>query len=61
MLSFNSLRGKLVSASASLAFSLSNELLKWQYPVTALAEKLAFLAAALRIPYPPFASQTERR
>jgi hypothetical protein len=42
------IRGRLVDIVASLLFSLSNEILKWQFPVNATMEKLAVLAAGVR-------------
>lgn len=61
MNSFEQWRGKLLSSVTSLAFSFSAEFLKWQYPVSAAAEKLAFLAASFRVSALPSSSQPVRR
>jgi hypothetical protein len=42
------MRGKLLLSAASLVLFLSGEILKWQFPATAAAEKLASLANLLR-------------
>ena len=42
-------RGRLSGWAASLVYSLPNEILKWQYPANAAAEKLV----QLRIWLPP--------
>jgi hypothetical protein len=42
------LRGGLCSAPASLLLTIACELLKWQFPVLALSEKLTLLAAYFR-------------
>ena len=44
----NYFRGGLFPIAASLVFFLSGELLKWQFPFTAAAEKVTRLAAVLR-------------
>jgi hypothetical protein len=41
-------RGRLVSIAASLLFSFSHEILKWQFPVNAAVEKFVVLAAGVR-------------
>jgi hypothetical protein len=57
----NRLLGRLDWISASLLFFLSNEVLKWQFPVHAAGEKLAILAGALRSALWPASLHTTRR
>jgi hypothetical protein len=54
-------RGRLFIISASLLFFLSREILKWQYPINAAGEKLAFLVATLRSVFLPASPQAARR
>jgi hypothetical protein len=56
-----SVRGRLAIVSASLVFSLSNEILKWQFPANAVAEKITFLRAALRSMFLSVSPQLIRR
>jgi hypothetical protein len=42
------LRGRLASVSASLLLVFSREILKWQFPAFAAAEKLGIALTALR-------------
>jgi hypothetical protein len=42
------LRGRLFLVSASLLFSIASEILKWQFPVNAAAEKFTILSSAFR-------------
>lgn len=48
MSSFDRMRGKLLQVAASLALSLSSELLQWQFPAVAAGEKLARLFSSCR-------------
>ncbi len=54
-------RGRLSVISASLLLLLSSELLKWQFPTNAVAEKAATLAVALRSLLLPASPQPIRR
>lgn len=49
-------RGRLSGLEASLVYVLPNEILKWQYPLNAAAEKLVqlriWLAPILRFSWP---------
>jgi hypothetical protein len=40
--------GRLLTISASLLFLLSNEVLKWQFPIDAASEKLAIVVLGVR-------------
>ena len=54
-------RGRLLDLPASLVLLLSAELLKWQVPVYAAAEKLSMLTALLRPAFDSSASQVVGR
>ena len=54
-------RGRLLSTWASLVYSFSGELLKWQFPVAAAGEKVSRVVALVRGAFFPLASPTAHR
>lgn len=55
------LRGRLSGLSVSLVLSISDELLRWQFPAYAAGEKLSQLLALLRTTFMPSASRFASR
>jgi hypothetical protein len=53
--------GRLLSISASLLLALASEIMKWQFPLNAAAEKLATVVDALRSAFPTPMPQKARR
>jgi hypothetical protein len=53
-------RGRLPALSASLLFSITAELLKWQYPIYAANDAVFALAARLRVLLSPLFPQVAR-